>query len=185
MAVSCDGAPARPWYGPRIASLVLAAALLIARAAPTHGTMVERLSLERVASEAARIVHATVVEVRSGRDESGLPATWVTLDVIRTLKGPHDARVTIKQYGVTEPLPDGTITRLAGLPRYSSGEEVVLFLRDGSRRGFSSPVGLGQGAYRVRHVGERPSVRRDAPPGGSRDLEEFLSAVAQLAAPAR
>lgn len=176
----CDGAPLRPGCSRTVARLALAAALLVASAASTHGTMVERLSLEHVVREAARIVHATVAEVRSGRDESGLPATWITLDVIRTLKGPDGARVTIKQYGIAAPLPDGTATRVAGLPRYGPGEQVVLFLRGVSGRGFTSPVGFGQGAYRVRGTGKHLRVRRDAPPGGTQDLEEFLSAVARL-----
>ena len=144
--------------------------------------MVQPMSLERVAQEAGRIVHGTVVEVRSDRDESGLPATWVTLAVARTLKGPHNARLTIKQVGVAEPLPDGTITRVAGLPRYRVGDEVVIFLHAESRRGFTSPVGLWQGAYRVSHANVRPQVRGEHVTGAPRDLDAFLAEVARLAA---
>ena len=36
-------------------------------------------------------------------------------------------RLTVKQLGVAEPLADGTAGRIAGLPRYAVGEEVVLF----------------------------------------------------------
>jgi len=143
--------------------------------------VVERLSLERVTHAAARIVHGTVLEVRSARDASGLPATWITLDVVRTLKGPHAERLTIKQLGVAAPLADGTITRIAGLPQYHVGEEVVLFLHGVSTRGFTSPVGLGQGAYRV---GRGARVRSDAGPGASRDLEDFLAEVARQSASA-
>jgi len=141
--------------------------------------MVVPLSLARVTGLAARIVQATVLEVRSGRDESGLPATWITLAVARTLKGPHNQRITIKQFGVATPLPDGTITRIAGMPQYRAGQEVVLFLHGESRRGFTSPVGLGQGAYRVSHGAAGAQVRNDA--GGPRDLTDFLAEVEQRA----
>ena len=159
--------------------------ILIATASPLGATMVERMALERVTHEASRIVHAAVAEVRSGRDEAGLPVTWVTLEVARTLKGPGISRFTIKQYGVAEPLPDGTIARVAGLPRYVAGEEVVLFLRADSRRGFTSPVGFGQGAYRIGRAGPRAVVRSDLPTGGPQDLDEFLSKVARLVAGAK
>ncbi len=142
--------------------------------------MLQPMPLEEVVREATRIVQATVVEVRAGRDESGLPATWSTFAITRTLKGPHVARLTIKQYGTAEPLPDGTITRVAGLPRYRVGEEIVLFLRADSRRGFTSPVGFSQGAYRVSRAGGVPQVRRDL--SVRQNLDEFLSEVTQLAA---
>jgi hypothetical protein len=146
--------------------------------------MVERMALDQVAREAARIVHATVTAVRSDRDASGLPATWITLDVARTLKGTASDTLTIKQYGVLQPLADGTIARIGGLPRYAVGEEVVLFLRGNSRLGFTSPVGLGQGVYRVRRVAGRPMVRNDSQGHGSRGLDEFLSEVARVVADA-
>lgn len=169
----------------RLAISLAAVALVAGTAAPLHATMVKRVPLESITREASRVVHATVAEVRSGRDESGLPATWITLDVARTLKGRSTVRMTIKQYGVAEPLPDGTITRVAGLPRYAVGEEIVLFLRGESRRGFTSPVGLGQGAYRVSRAHGRPSVRSDVTPQQARDLDEFVATVERLAAPSR
>jgi hypothetical protein len=160
--------------------LIVATALMVASVTTVRAAMVERMSLEEVAHEAARIVHATVVEVRSGRDESGLPATWITLAVVRTLKGPHTPQLTIKQYGVAEPLPDGTITRVAGLPRYRVGEEVVLFLRADSARGFTSPVGFSQGAYRVSRTDSVPQVRSDLGARGPRSLDEFLAEITGL-----
>lgn len=165
-----------------LAQLAAASALVVATEPAAPAIMVERMPLAQVAREAARIVQATVVEVRTGRDESGLPATWSTLAVTRTLKGAHVPRLTIKQYGVADPLPDGTITRVAGLPRYRVGEEIVLFLRTDSRRGFTSPVGFSQGAYRVSRAGAAPQVWRDLGSGARQNLDEFLSEVTQLAA---
>ena len=80
---------------------------------------------------------------------------------------------------MAEPPPDGTVARVPGLPRYGVGEEVVLFLRGESGRGFTSPVGLGQGVYRVTRVHGRPFVRGDLP-GRWEDLEAFVSRVQRL-----
>jgi hypothetical protein len=154
--------------------LGLVAAMVVAAAPPLPATTIRRMPLARVARDAARIVHATVVDVRSGRDASGLPATWVTLDVARSLKGRAARRLTIKQYGAATPLADGTLARVAGLPRWEPGEEVVLFLRAESRLGFTSPVGLEQGRYRV---GRGARARRD--------LDDFLAEVERLAGESR
>lgn len=142
--------------------------------------LVQRLPLDRVAAEAESIVHARVVDVQPGRDESNLPATWITLDVTRALKGGRVSRVTIKQFGVTTPLADGTLAALAGLPRYAPGDEVVLFLRGESPRGFTSPVGLAQGVYRVAHEHGRAQVRDDLRRNAPQDLDEFLARVGRL-----
>jgi hypothetical protein len=159
----------------------LALALLVA-AGPASATMVERMPLARVTKEAGRIVQGRVVEVHGGRDRSGLPATWITFDVSRTLKGRHRRRIRIKQYGTSGPLPDGGVSRISGLPRYVVGEEAVVFLRAASRRGFTSPVGLGQGVYRVvRRPAARALAVSDLPTDGPADLDELLGKVAELA----
>jgi hypothetical protein len=125
-----------------------------------------------------------VVDVASGRDVSGLPATWVTLDVGRPLKGARAGRLTFKQFGSAEPLPDGALAAVAGVPRYRVGEEVVVFLRGDSSRGFTSPVGLGQGVYRVRAERGRRTVRGDLG-AEDEDLDAFLERVRKLAAGGR
>src|SRR5215813_11498872 len=87
-------------------------------AVPAAATMLlRRVPLEVAAAEAVRIVHATVVDVHSDRDEWGAPATWITLDVARTLKGTVPRHLTIKQFGTAAPLGDGALTRIPGLPR--------------------------------------------------------------------
>jgi hypothetical protein len=163
-----------------VAGLALAL-VLGAVVPPARATVVVRKPLARVAREAGRIVHGTVTAVRVGRDEAGLPATWITLAVVRTVKGPAARQLTLKQFGTAEPLPDGAIGRIAGLPRFAVGDEVVLFLRPESGRGFTSPVGLGQGTYRVRRGAAGARVRRDAPGATTRDLGAFLADVERFA----
>lgn len=157
--------------------LTTVAALLLAWTEAGALTMVRPLPVAEVAAGADRIVHARVAGVVSGRDESGLPATWITFDVARTLKGPATGRLVTKEFGTAEPLSDGTAGRVAGMPRYVVGEEVVVFLRPTSKRGFSSPVGLGQGVYRV-HTDAHRRVVADG--GKATDLDAFLSKVEAL-----
>lgn len=160
-----------------LAGLALAVSLA---AAPVHAaTMVKPMTLEEVTVESKRVVHAVVTEIVSGYDENGVPSTWTTFAVAETLKGDDVPAFTIKQFGVATPLPDGTIARLAGLPTYAVGEEVVVFLRGASRRGFTSPVGLGQGIYRVQRRGKRPEVRSAEETGraGGQDFETFVGKV--------
>jgi hypothetical protein len=160
-----------------LGALVLALGL----AAPAaHATMmVKPMTLDEVTAESKHVVHGVVTSVVSDRDEHGVPSTWTTFEVAETLKGDSARTLTIKQYGVASPLPDGTLTRLSGMPRYEVGEEVVLFLRGASRRGFTSPVGLGQGTYRVRRGNGRamPEVRGDAGAPAPRDLATFVAKV--------
>lgn len=123
--------------------------LAVALAVPAGAMDAVRLPFERVVDGAGTIVRGTVTAVVSGRDERGLPATWVTMDVQESLKGTARATLTFKQIGVAAPLPDGAVLRVPGLPHYAVGTEYVVFLRRPSRIGFTSPVGLGQGVYRV------------------------------------
>ena len=164
----------------------LVALVLLLGAVPAGATtMVKRMALDEVTTKAVRIVHGTVTSIRSDRDESGMPATWITLEVSRTLKGRAVKEFTFKQAGVAEPLPDGTITRIPGMPRYTVGEEVVIFLHGESARGFTSPVGLGQGMFRVNRghgAAAHAEVKSDLGAGGKVDLDQFLSAVSTLVA---
>ena len=163
----------------RLACGIVCLAVALAAVPAAATTLMRRVPLELAAAEATRIVHATVVDVHSDRDEWGAPATWVTLDVSRTLKGAVPGHLTIKQFGTAAPLSDGVLTRIPGLPRYAVGEELVLFLRDDSARGFTSPVGLGQGVYRVVLRGGRRTVQGDLS-RKEEDLATFLARVERL-----
>jgi len=158
--------------------------------------MTRRLTLEQVVGAAQRAFVGRVESVRSGRDEAGLPCTWVTLSVTEPIFGPVSQTVRFKQIGAAEPLSDGTLFHLAGVPTYHVGDEMVLFLSGESRAGFSSPIALGQGKFHVVHhdgrawvsasVENAASVRRAlrVPPAQQAveaDLDEFLALVHRLA----
>jgi len=114
-------------------------------------TTILPLDLAALTSAADRVFKGTVVAMRSGRDGRGLPATWTTFEVEESLKGTLPRRLEIKQICTEAPLADGAIYRVPALPRYQVGDEVILFLHPDSTAGFTSPVGLGQGRFRIHH----------------------------------
>ena len=156
---------------------------VLGAAAPARPAEVLRLAFEDVVDRAACIVHGTVREVASGRDADGIPATWITLDVAECLKGHAERSLTFKQVGVQDPLPDGSLLRMSGLPRYRVGDEVVVFLHAPSGRGFTSPVGLGQGLYRAEPAAKGRAVRSALSTGPSEELPAFLERVRRRAMP--
>lgn len=105
------------------------------------------VNFAEMTSHAGRIVHGRVVEVREGVHplHERLAVTFVKVQVVEMLKGGTAREVTFMQYG------NSTQQYVAHLPKYSVGEEVVLFLYPESKLGFTSPVGQGQGKFVVRH----------------------------------
>jgi hypothetical protein len=162
----------------RLACRLGAALVLIASMArPGRAMDVLPLALDEVVDRAGAIVHGTVVDVAPGRDADGVAATWITVEIAECLKGDAWGRITFKQLGTSEPLPDGAILRVPGLPRYDAGEELVLFLHEPSARGFTSPVGLGQGVVRVEAKSGERVVRSRRAPAGAEALPVFLERV--------
>ena len=162
----------------RLHALIAGLVVTLTLAAPSAAMMTRgHLPLATVAHDAGRIVHATVRDARSGTDDAGTPVTWVTFDVTRTLKGKHEARMTIKQFGRS----DTALGRIPGLPAYVPGEEVVVFLRPESRRGFTSPVGLGQGLFRAENGPKGRAVRAALATGPAEDMPDFLARVRRRA----
>jgi hypothetical protein len=152
-------------------------ALILAVVAPAAAFDAIPLTFDDVVGRAECAVHGTVAEVAAGRDSDGIPATWVTLDVAECLKGEVGSRLVFKQVGVAAPLADGTLLRIPGLPRYRAGDEVVLFLHQPSGRGFTSPVGMGQGLFRVERRGGERIVRPSTRAAAGEALPAFLDRV--------
>jgi len=110
------------------------------------------MDLDGLTQAAGMIVAGKVTHVESRPDEHGLPATFITIAVTEKIKGVQEDAITIKQLGFQELPADGRAVRLAGMPSYRLGEDVLLFLHQPSDLGFTSPVGLGQGKYTVFEV---------------------------------
>jgi hypothetical protein len=133
----------------RVPALAVALAVVVSLTPrPAAALSLAPMSLAQVVDEADRIVHGTVTDVQSGRDERGLPATWVTVRVARMLKGAAAGEVRFKQFGVASRTSDGRLP-VPFLPRYRRGSEVVLLLRAPSRHGFTSPVEPSLGFYEI------------------------------------
>lgn len=74
--------------------------------------------------------------------ETGREAVFVTFQIVKMLKGEGLDEMTFKMSRVA--------VDIARAPTFSSGDEAILFLYERSPLGFTSPVGLGQGAFAVR-----------------------------------
>jgi hypothetical protein len=136
---------------------VLLACAVVALAADAHATTVLPLDLPALVGQADAIFVGRVVEVRSGTDANGLAATWTTFDVAEPVKGAAAG------------------FRVPALPRYRVGEEILLFLHAESDAGFTSPVGLGQGCFRI--------VRKDGSTAAVNDVgNRNLTAAPQASA---
>jgi hypothetical protein len=136
-------------------------AVLLALATRAGATTVLPLDLAALTDAADRVFMGKVVAMRSGRDGHGLPVTWTTFRVEESLKGALPETLEIKQIGTEAPLADGAIYRVPALPRYQVGDEVILFLHPDSAAGFTSPVGLGQGRFRIHHHAGASTAEND------------------------
>lgn len=101
------------------------------------------------------ILLGEVTAVTDGIDPIGLPYTEITIAISETLRGGEQGTYALRQFGLKEPrlTPDGTMRMMVapeGIPRYSAGESVLLFLNpSASITGLRSTVGLGHGKFRL------------------------------------
>ena len=157
-------------------------AVVLALGAPSARAMsVLPLDLAELAAEAGNIFVGRVERVDTGRDERGLPAVWTTFAVAESLKGGTAAHVTLKQLGAGFADAAGGVATRGGLLRYAVGESVVLFVHPASTLGFTSPVGLGQGCFRIRERDGARVVENDV---GNRNLEAGAGTRSAAPAPA-
>ena len=105
------------------------------------------INLAEMTSHAGRIVHGRVVEVREGShpQHESIAVTFIKIEVTEMIKGSATREVGFMQYG------NNVTQYIAHMPKYSVGEEVVLFLYPESKLGLTSPVGQGQGKFMVRN----------------------------------
>lgn len=147
----------------RLFSFVLSFLLLPVVAFPLT---VLQLNLEQLTALSEKIFIGRCASVVSERDSAGRPIQVVTYDVDTMLKGEPAERVTFRQLGLAD---EGSgLQELGGvttvgvfreLPRYTVGEEAVVFLSEEGRLGLTAPVGLMQGKFEVKTTdGEKTVV---------------------------
>jgi hypothetical protein len=119
------------------------AGLLICCAA-VPGTTLEKMPVERMADLARVIVRAICVSNSTGWD-AGEIWTFTTFEVAEMWKGLATERVTVRLLGGTV----GSLTStVSGVPRFRTGEEVILFLEPAARGDFTV-VSWQQGTFRI------------------------------------
>lgn len=138
-------------------------AIIVFSMIPSEATSLRVMNLADLVEHSQRIFSAVCQSVASGFDENNLPYTSYSFLVTDSIHGvANQQMVVIKQFGLAEPIQlDNGVTqlsRIAGMPRYVAGQEYLLFLNGESRLGFSSPIGLIQGAFRVQGRGTSRTV---------------------------
>ena len=99
------------------------------------------------------IVVGQVQGVTDGVDERGIPYTEITLDIAESIRGDLSGTYSFRQFGLLEPrlTADGTKKMMpapSGFPKFTAGEEVVLFLyAPAGWTGLRTAVGLDQGKF--------------------------------------
>jgi len=147
-------------FGPRLLGVWV---ILLLMTIPSGATSLKVMNLEDLVEHSQRIFSAVCQSVSSGLDENNLPYTRYSFLVTDGIHGVANQQVVvIKQFGLAEPirLDNGVtrVSRIEGMPRYVPGQAYLLFLNQDSRLGFSSPIGLIQGAFRVRGQGTSRTV---------------------------
>ncbi len=130
----------------RLLSLVVLAPILLS-STPADATTVLRISLEKMTRASAVILHGTVASSQAVavKGNERHIRTDVTIEITELVKGPKDMR------RITLELPGGQLGKYAmkipGMPSFTAGQEVVLFLEKTAQNW--ALTGLGQGKFTV------------------------------------
>ena len=121
--------------------------LILGLAVHAHAVRVRQVSLEDMASSAKVVFEGECTGKVSQFDKDlGQEIYLFTFRVDRVLKGDPGKTYVVK---VMKLLADQK-----QITTFEKGEKLVLFLRGESRLGFSCPVGLGQGRFKVVDSGD-------------------------------
>ncbi len=147
-------------FGPRFLGLWT---IIAFSTIPSAATSLRVMNLQDLVGHSQRIFSAVCQNVSSGFDENNLPYTQYSFRITDGIHGVTNQQVVvIKQFGLSEPIhQDNGVTRVSrieGMPQYIPGQEYLLFLNQDSRLGFSSPIGLLQGAFWVQGRGTSRTV---------------------------
>ncbi len=124
----------------------LVAASLAAGHSPARATTLQRMSVADLSRTAHTVVRARCI-TNSTRWDAGEIWTFTTFDVQETWKGSAPAQITVRLLGGSAGKLTSTVS---GVPRFSPGEELILFLERTPARDFSI-VSWMQGTFRIAH----------------------------------
>ena len=129
-----------------LAALALVAASFAAIHPPTRATTLKRMSVADLSRAAHTVVRARCV-ANITRWDAGEIWTFTTFDIEELWKGSAPAQITVRLLGGQA----GNLTStVSGVPRFSQGEDVILFLEHTPAQDFSI-VSWMQGTFRIAH----------------------------------
>ena len=127
-----------------LASLLLAVGL--ATVAPAHATSLAELSVDQMTDAADSVVRGTVTEVWTELDAGGHVWTKAAVAVQEAYKNGAPGDLVVEAPGGVY---DGAVAEVALAPRYSVGEDVLLFVSEKSPGRYGT-VAMYAGKYTVR-----------------------------------
>lgn len=136
--------------------------------APELNAQVMQVGLLEMIQSSGIIFSGTVIEVKGERDERGDIVTLTTFRVETPVRGVTPGSVTIKQFGGST--SEGSMV-LPHMRYFTEGERVLVMMYPPSELGFTSPIGMGQGAWTVTDNGMIAGVTRDV----VKDMEGLAS----------
>ncbi len=132
--------------------ILVAVAAVAMMAGPARATTVVRFAFDSLCVRAQTIAYVRCMDIESFLDEErGQILTRSRFQVMESMKGTPGREIVLTLPGGTV---DGHTAYVPGIPRFSPGEETVLFLTGPDRYGLPWPMGLGQGCYPVRTAEE-------------------------------
>ena len=133
------------------------------------------LNLDQIVAGAKHIVHVRCTGNVAEADPDVGVVTVTSFIVLDRAKGGDEPIFTVRQIGGEL---DGLVVHYH-VPKFTVGEEYVLFMPASSRLGLASPVGLSQGAFSVLPGAAGKEV------GNGRDFGELLAGTDAASVPAR
>ena len=120
--------------------------VLLLAAIPLFATTVPKIELPEMVFKADAIIDGHVDSIYSEWDaEKKLIFTYISVRIDESLKGGSSRSLLIKQLGGRV---GGLDMNVAGMPLFSEGEQVLLFLRQQTGSTYEV-VGLNQGRYQI------------------------------------
>lgn len=133
---------------------VLMVACLAATFINANATSVKKMTVANLIHYGDKIIAGRVTAVTDGFDAKNVPYTDVTVAINESLKGNASGYYTFRQFGLAAPREMGNGSTYVGVspdgfPRFSPGEDIVVFLYKKTAMGFQSSAGLMQGKFTV------------------------------------
>ncbi|MCH7753942.1 hypothetical protein IH970_02295 [candidate division KSB1 bacterium] len=127
----------------------------------SNATKMLHRNAEELVSLSERIFVGICVSVEEQQLDfsNGSPLTYTeyTFEVLQSIKGTGSETVVLRQVGLAK--GPGSII---GMPAYDIDKKYLLFLRGDSEYGLASPIGLGQGAFKILKPKDGPELAINA-----------------------